>query len=51
MESPVPKLLRRTLVTALILAVLGCAGLLRFDQLSSRPVELTEFSLYNKEEI
>ena len=51
MEIPVAKLVRRTLVTAVMLVALGCAGLLRFDQLSSRPVELSEFSLFNKVEI
>jgi len=45
------KLARRTLLAVLLLLALGFAGLMRFDHLSSRPVELSEFSWFNKVEI
>ena len=45
------KFVKRTLLAGLLLLALGFAGLLRFDHLSSRPVELSEFSWFNKVEI
>ena len=45
------KFVKRTLVAGLLLLALGFAGLVRFDHLSSRPVELSEFSWFNKVEI
>ena len=45
------KLVKRTLVAGLLLLAIGFAGLLRIDHLSSRPVELSEFSWFNKVEI
>jgi len=47
----VAKFVKRTLLAGLLLLALGFAGLLRFDHLSSRPVELSEFSWFNKVEI
>ena len=45
------KFVKRTLVAGLLLLAIGFAGLMRFDHLSSRPVELSEFSWFNKVEI
>ena len=45
------KFMKRTLVAGLLLLAIGFAGLMRFDHLSSRPVELSEFSWFNKVEI
>ena len=45
------KFVKRTLLAGLLLLALGFAGLMRFDHLSSRPVELSEFSWFNKVEI
>jgi len=47
----VAKFVKRTLLAGLLLLAIGFAGLLRFDHLSSRPVELSEFSWFNKVEI
>ena len=45
------KFVKRTLLAGLLLLAIGFAGLMRFDHLSSRPVELSEFSWFNKVEI
>ena len=45
------KFVKRTLVAGILLLALAFVGLLRFDHLSSRPVELSEFSWFNKVEI
>ena len=45
------KLAKRTLLAVLLLLALGFAGLMRFDHLSARPVELSEFSWLNKVEL
>ena len=45
------KFVKRTLLAGLLLLTIGFAGLMRFDHLSSRPVELSEFSWFNKVEI
>jgi hypothetical protein len=47
----VAKFVKRTLLAGLLLLAIGFAGLMRFDHLSSRPVELSEFSWFNKVEI
>ena len=45
------KFAKRTFLALLLLLAITFAGLLRFDHLSSRPVELSEFSWFNKVEI
>ena len=45
------KLAKRTLLAVLLLLALSFAGLQRLDHLSARPVELSEFSWFNKVEI
>ena len=45
------KFVKRTFLALLILLTIGFTGLMRFDHLSSRPVELDEFSWFNKVEI
>ena len=45
------KLAKRTFLAVLLLLALSFAGLQRLDHLSSRPVELSEFSWFNKVEI
>ena len=45
------KFAKRTFLALLLLLAIGFAGLMRFDHLSSRPVELSEFSWFNKVEI
>ena len=45
------KFVKRTLLAGLLLLAIGFTGLMRFDHLSSRPVELSEFSWFNKVEI
>ena len=45
------KFVKRTLLGGLLLLAIGFSGLMRFDHLSSRPVELSEFSWFNKVEI
>jgi hypothetical protein len=47
----VVKLAKRTLLAVLLLLALSFAGLQRLNQLSARPVELSEFSWFNKVEI
>ena len=45
------KLAKRTLLAVLLLLALSFAGLQRLNHLSARPVELSEFSWFNKVEI
>ena len=45
------KLAKRTFLAALLLLALSFAGLQRLNHLSARPVELSEFSWFNKVEI
>jgi hypothetical protein len=45
------KLAKRTFLAVLLLLALSFAGLQRLDHLSARPVELSEFSWFNKVEI
>ena len=45
------KLTKRTFLAVLLLLALSFAGLQRLDHLSARPVELSEFSWFNKVEI
>ena len=45
------KLAKRTFLAVLLLLALSFAGLRRLDHLSARPVELSEFSWFNKVEI
>ena len=45
------KLAKRTLLAVLLLLALSFAGLQRLNQLSARPIELSEFSWFNKVEI
>ena len=45
------KFVKRTLLAVLILLALSFAGLQRLNHLSARPVELSEFSWFNKVEI
>ena len=45
------KFVKRTLLAGLLLLAIGFAGLMRFNHLSARPVELSEFSWFNKVEI
>ena len=45
------KFAKRTFLAFLILLAIGFTGLMRLDHLSSRPVELSEFSWFNKVEI
>ena len=45
------KLAKRTFLAVLLLLVLSFAGLQRLNHLSARPVELSEFSWFNKVEI
>jgi hypothetical protein len=47
----VVKLAKRTFLAVLLLLALSFAGLQRLDHLSARPVELSEFSWFNKVEI
>jgi hypothetical protein len=47
----VVKLAKRTLLAVLLLLALSFAGLQRLNHLSARPVELSEFSWFNKVEI
>jgi hypothetical protein len=47
----VVKLAKRTFLAVLLLLVLPFAGLQRLNHLSARPVELSEFSWFNKVEI
>ena len=45
------KFVKRTLLAGLLLLALSFAGLQRLNHLSARPVELSEFSWFNKVEI
>ena len=45
------KLAKRTFLAVLLLLALSFAGLQRLNHLSSRPIELSEFSWFNKVEI
>jgi len=45
------KLAKRTFLAFVLLLILAFAGLQRLNHLSSRPIELTEFSWFNKVEI
>ena len=45
------KLAKRTLLAVILLLALSFAGLQRLNHLSARPVELSEFSWFNKVEI
>ncbi len=45
------KLAKRTFLAVLLLLALSFAGLQRFNHLSARPIELSEFSWFNKVEI
>tara|TARA_B100001123_G_scaffold389100_1_gene465569 strand:+ start:227 stop:835 length:609 start_codon:yes stop_codon:yes gene_type:complete len=45
------KFAKRTFLALLLLLAIGFAGLMRFDHLSARPVELSEFSWLNKVEL
>ena len=45
------KLAKRTFLAVLLLLALSFAGLQRLNHLSARPVELSEFSWFNKVEI
>jgi hypothetical protein len=47
----VVKLAKRTFLAVLLLLVLSFAGLQRLNHLSARPIELSEFSWFNKVEI
>ena len=45
------KLAKRTFLAVLLLLALSFAGLQRLNHLSARPIELSEFSWFNKVEI
>jgi len=47
----VAKFVKRTLLAVLLLLALSFAGLQRLNHLSARPIELSEFSWFNKVEI
>ena len=51
MGETVAKFVKRTLLAVLLLLALSFAGLQRLNHLSARPVELSEFSWFNKVEI
>ena len=47
----VPKIARRFILAVLLLLGLSFAGLQRLNHLQTRPIELSEFSWFNKVEI